>query len=72
MRLGRSVAVKAFRQHTELTGNEARQQREIQVLARLQHTRPPHLPSTLPPGWSELLTTSSCGRPVGGWVTGHV
>lgn len=37
MRLGRSVAVKVFRQHTELGGNEARQQREIQVLARLQH-----------------------------------
>jgi serine/threonine protein kinase len=37
MRLGRSVAVKIFRQHTELSGNEARQQREIQVLARLQH-----------------------------------
>ncbi|HET9303416.1 MAG TPA: serine/threonine-protein kinase [Propionibacteriaceae bacterium] len=37
MRLGRSVAVKVFRQHTELSGNEARQQREIQVLARLQH-----------------------------------
>jgi serine/threonine protein kinase len=37
MRLDRSVAVKVFRQHTELSGNEARQQREIQVLARLQH-----------------------------------
>jgi eukaryotic-like serine/threonine-protein kinase len=37
MRLGRSVAVKVFRQQAELTGSEARQQREIQVLARLQH-----------------------------------
>jgi eukaryotic-like serine/threonine-protein kinase len=37
MRLGRSVAVKVFRQQTELSGNEARQQREIQALARLQH-----------------------------------
>jgi eukaryotic-like serine/threonine-protein kinase len=37
MRLGRSVAVKVFRQQTELSTNEARQQREIQVLARLQH-----------------------------------
>jgi eukaryotic-like serine/threonine-protein kinase len=37
MRLGRSVAVKVFRQQAELTGNEARQEREIQVLARLQH-----------------------------------
>src|SRR5512133_782366 len=37
MRLDRSVAVKVFRQQTELSGNEARQQREIQVLARLQH-----------------------------------
>jgi eukaryotic-like serine/threonine-protein kinase len=37
MRLGRSVAVKIFRQQAELTGNEARQEREIQVLARLQH-----------------------------------
>ena len=37
MRLGRLVAVKVFRQQAELTGNEARQEREIQVLARLQH-----------------------------------
>ena len=37
IRLGRSVAVKIFRQQAELSGNEARQQREIQVLARLQH-----------------------------------
>ena len=37
IRLGRSVAVKVFRQQTELSGNEARQRREIQVLARLQH-----------------------------------
>ena len=37
VRLGRSVAVKIFRQQTELSSSEARQQREIQVLARLQH-----------------------------------
>jgi hypothetical protein len=29
MRLGRSVAVKVFRQQAEPSGNEARQQREI-------------------------------------------
>jgi serine/threonine protein kinase len=47
MRLGRSVAVKVFRQQTELSGNEARQQREIQVLARLQ---PPNIVSVFDAG----------------------
>jgi eukaryotic-like serine/threonine-protein kinase len=53
MRLGRSVAVKVFRQQTELSGNEARQQREIQVLARLQH---PNIVSVFDAGTEDGLS----------------
>jgi serine/threonine protein kinase len=52
MRLGRSVAVKISR-HTELRGNEARQQREIQVLARLQH---PNIVSVFDAGTQDGLS----------------
>jgi eukaryotic-like serine/threonine-protein kinase len=53
MRLGRSVAVKIFRQQAELSGNEARQQREIQVLARLQH---PNIVSVFDAGTQDGLS----------------
>jgi serine/threonine protein kinase len=53
MRLGRSVAVKIFRQQTELSGNGARQQREIQVLARLQH---PNIVSVFDAGTQDGLS----------------
>jgi eukaryotic-like serine/threonine-protein kinase len=53
MRLDRSVAVKIFRQQAELSGNEARQQREIQVLARLQH---PNIVSVFDAGTQDGLS----------------